>query len=78
MTMLEVDELGPLKAFAREVIECRTGCLEGCDIDDLALKYGLLEVVEATEPCCENCACAEFGPFPQECYRLAGILKGPQ
>ena len=49
------------------------GDLDGGDIQGKAVALGLLKEVQATEPCGDQCACAEFG-FPQECYRFAELL----
>ena len=81
MAMFQVQEpllahVRKLRGFAREVMECRTGCLEANDISDLAIKHGLLEVIMVEEPCCENCECASLGEFPQNCYRPTPLLKG--
>lgn len=51
----------------------------GCDVDggfvqDMAAKFGLLVEREVTESCGENCACAEVGDFPQNCFfNSAGV-----
>lgn len=65
--------------FARWVIaEHREHCgdIDGGSIQDKLEELGLLVSVPVTEPCGENCLCAEYGDFPQECLRLAdGIAK---
>jgi len=67
-------QIAALRAFANEVVDCHTGTLEGCDIEEMAVKHGLMETVTVTGPCCEDaCVCAEFG-FPMDCYRKAGAL----
>ncbi len=64
---------GELGAFASEILAAHTGSLDGCDIEEIGVKHGLLVQVTATEPCSEeSCACAEFG-FPAECYRRATL-----
>ncbi|QDP51249.1 MAG: hypothetical protein Unbinned7913contig1002_4 [Prokaryotic dsDNA virus sp.] len=60
-----------LKGFADEVLSV---VWDGNDIDggsmqDIAERFGLIEKVIATEPCCEDCICAEVMEFPAECYR---------
>ncbi len=45
------------------------GELDGGDLQDLAEKTGVLVPVKVTEACGENCACAEWDDFPQDCYR---------
>ena len=58
---------------------------EGGDIDmfefqEMAVEYGILIPREVTGPCnvgCEDtkgCHCAEYGDFPQTCYRMADWL----
>ncbi len=64
-----------LKAFATEVINAsfEGGSFEGGDIQDIALKHGLLRVEQREDECDEACACREYG-FPAECYRKTPIL----
>jgi len=50
----------------------------GGDIQDKAKELGLLVSVEVTEPCGEECTCAEFGEFPQQCLRMIPELRPPQ
>lgn len=66
-----------LRAFSSGVIEHHTGSLEGCDIEEIAVKHGLLELHNVAEPCGEDCACAEVG-FPTECYRKTGALASTE
>ena len=68
-----MDELKPdFKNFANDILDA---AWEGNDINggflqDVALKHGLLKLIEVTEPCDpDNCGCAEFGIFPQVCHR---------
>ena len=62
-----------------------SGWPDGGDIDmfafqDIAVEYGILIPREVTEPCnidCEEtkyCHCADYGDFPQTCYRMADWL----
>lgn len=64
-----------ISAFANEIISAafEGGSFEGGDIQDMAVKFGLLEIQERAEECGEICACREYG-FPAECYRKASIL----
>lgn len=42
----------------------------GGDVQELAVKYGLLKPEERPEPCGESCKCAQNGAeFPSICYR---------
>ena len=50
--------------------------VDGFDLQDLAEKHGLIVPHEATEPCGEYCACAEYDDFPQTCYRKTPLLTG--
>lgn len=65
-----------MKAFANEMIGAafEGGSFEGGDIQDIAVKHGLLQIEQRTEECGEVCACREYG-FPAECYRKTDLLK---
>lgn len=69
--------LASLKAFANEMIGAafEGGSFDGGDIQDIAVKHGLLQIEQRTEECGEVCACREYG-FPAECYRKTDLLKG--
>lgn len=59
--------------FARWVIQEHReylGDIDGASIQDKLTELGLLVEVTATEPCGENCACVEYGDFPQKCLRV--------
>lgn len=47
------------------------GDLDGGEIQDAAIRFGLLHEVEVTEPCSEDCCnCAEYyDEFPAKCLR---------
>lgn len=64
-----------LKAFAVEMINAsfEGGSFEGGDIQDIAVKHGLLRIDQREDECGEVCACREFG-FPAQCYRKTGLL----
>jgi hypothetical protein len=48
------------------------GDLDGGFLHDKAVEVGALVEVEVTEACAEEgCHCAEYGDFPQSCYRYA-------
>lgn len=73
-------ERGQLKAFAVEMINAsfEGGSFDGGDIQDIAVKHGLLRIEQREEECGERCACREYG-FPAECYRKTPILgTGPK
>ena len=75
-----VAERGQLKAFAVEMINAsfEGGSFDGGDIQDIAVKHGLLRIEQREDECGEGCACREYG-FPAECYRKTPILgAGPK
>lgn len=65
-----------LKAFANELIAAafEGGSFDGGDIQEIAVKHGLLRIKQRAEECGEVCACREYG-FPAECYRKTDLLK---
>lgn len=68
----------PLVLFANELIDGGfEGCgFDGCDIQDIAAKHGLLELKTMNYPCGDNCSCACVGSiFPTECYQKSEMLK---
>ena len=76
---LEADLL-KLQGFAAELInyddaEC-IGSFDGGDLQEYAIKYGLLIDTEVAEPCGEGCNCAGYGEqFPLTCYRYSDVIK---
>ncbi|WP_314388638.1 hypothetical protein [Pseudomonas brenneri] len=64
-----------LKAFAVEMINASfEGCsFDGGDIQDIAVKHGLLMIERREDQCGEVCPCREYG-FPAECYRKTSLL----
>ena len=67
-----------LVAFAGAVLDYwPDGAPDGGDLQELAVKHGLLIATPATVPCGENCACAEFYETGDEadCYRRAPWLN---
>lgn len=65
-----------LRAFANEMVSSafEGGSFDGGDIQDIAVKHGLLRIEQPEEECGEVCACREYG-FPTECYRKTRLLK---
>jgi hypothetical protein len=51
---------------------------DGGTLQDMGVKYGLLIPTEMAEPCGPEgaCNCAEYGDFPQTCYRFTAALTG--
>jgi len=67
-----------LLAFAQSVLDAASFGEDVCggDVQDWAVKFGLMDAIEVTEPCDpEVCSCAEEGDFPLTCYRLRGALS---
>lgn len=73
-------ELTAARAFSRDILATfwEPHCFnepDGGSVQDIAEKHGLLIPFTATEPCGENCNCAEWDKFPQTCYRAAEWLR---
>ncbi len=51
------------------------GDIDSGSVQDKAKELGLLIEVPVTEPCGEDCTCAEYGEFPQVCLRLADEVQ---
>lgn len=71
--LAEIERLTPwakMGAWALETSREEMGGLDGGEIQDAALAFGLLHEVEVTEPCCDECQCAEYDDFPQKCLRI--------
>jgi len=68
-------DLEKLRGFANRIMESwPTGDVDGGDLQEAAEKFGLIEPHQVTEACCEGCNCAEYGDFPQTCYRKTPLL----
>jgi len=65
-----------LRAFANDMINAsfEGGSFECGDIQDIAVKHGLLHIEPRDEECGEVCACSEYG-FPAKCYRKTPLLN---
>jgi hypothetical protein len=65
-----------LQDFANEMISAafEGGSFDGGDIQDMAVKHGLMRIESRDERCGEACSCAEYG-FPAECYRKTDLLS---
>lgn len=73
--MSQKEQVAALIEFVRWAItkSAFEGCdLDGGDVQDEAVRLGLLRQVRATEPCGEVCACFDF---PQTCHRFADFMK---
>ncbi len=71
------DATSKLAAFGAAMLHAhRDGMsdIDGATVEEQALKCGVLEARQATEPCGDSCACAEATHFPTECYFVpAGV-----
>lgn len=64
-----------LRAFANELISAsyEGGSFDGCDIQDIAVRHGLLRIERRDKECGKACSCREYG-FPVDCYRKTALL----
>ena len=64
---------------ARESRRCGGIDIDGGDAQDDMEKRGVLVKREVTQRCGEECICADYGDFPQDCYKyppgVAQIVK---
>ena len=77
----DITELEKLKAFARDITVLVHDAMDlnGGDVEEIALKHGLLKSVEVFEPCSEvGCICAEVGDFPLYCNRTTELIAPPK
>ena len=73
-----------LRAFAREVMESwPDGGIEGDDLQEIAVKHGMLAPETRFEPCGEWCNCNSMNCLDSddwnggvECYRRTALLTG--
>lgn len=73
-----------LRAFAREVMESwPDGGIEGDDLQEIAVKHGMLAPEIRHEPCGEWCNCQNLNGLDSddwkggvECYRRTALLTG--
>ena len=74
----ERDDLRKLRGFAAAMLDWDMdgiGDVDGGTLQDLAEHHGLLVPVQVSEACGEMCLCADYGDFPQTCYRKSETLK---
>ena len=74
-------ENAPLRAFARDIMAAwPDGDVDGGALQEIAVANGLLVPETRTEPCGDECACAEYHS-PEDmsegvtCYRRGPLLK---
>ena len=78
------DENKQLRAFAQAIMESwPEGGIEGDDLQEIALKHGMLAPEIRHEPCGEWCQCNGIGGYDSddwqhgvECYRRTALLTG--
>jgi hypothetical protein len=72
-----IENIKRLRAFAIDVMEPWPHAgIDGGELQDIAVKHGLLIQETRTESCGENCACEEYG-FPADCHRRIDWLLKP-
>jgi hypothetical protein len=80
-----MNDIQKLQAFAQEILGFGegegVGNWDGCDIEELALKHGLLKRVLQEHACNQGeedtvrCLCQEYGAdFPTDCYRFTELI----
>lgn len=74
-------EIEHLRGFATDLLNMWPGDIEGGEVQDLAVKHGLLKETMQYEPCGENCDCSEYASeygweIGITCYRKTEILTG--
>ena len=73
-----------LRAFAQAIMEAwPEGGIEGDDLQEIAVKHGMLAPETRFEPCGEWCKCNGIGGYDSddwqrgvECYRRTALLMG--
>lgn len=73
-TVAQLIALHKLAAYGLSCLEASRESfsdLDGGWLQDEAVRLGVLATVQVAEACGEDCTCAEWDDFPQECYRLA-------
>lgn len=68
-----------IRAFTQWVINESRDCLDlnGGDLQEAAVRCGVLIEHEVYESCGEGCVCDEVGDWPLYCYRLHPSLAEP-
>lgn len=70
--MTDLEKLRGFANYLMETLPCSD--VDGGDIQDAAVEFGLLQAFEVSAPCGEACVCAEYGEFPHACYRKTSVL----
>jgi hypothetical protein len=74
-------QIAKLQKFIRELswsdnAWCRD--ISGRRLESMLEDRGLIDIAEITEPCCDECKCAEWygvDKFPLVCYRWSGAMS---
>lgn len=70
-------EIERLRAFSADIMGAwPDGGIDGGDLQDIAVKNGLLITETRIKPCGVDCQCAYYG-FPTTCYRRVDWLVKP-
>ncbi len=71
-----------LQAFAQDIMSnWPEGDIDGGDLQEIAVKHGLLKPVMMDRPCSEDCHCQEFyssAEWPVECFRKTDLLSSEE
>ena len=67
--------LAAFGAWAAEEFREDLGDVDGGSAQDAMERCGVLVAIEVTEPCGEECRCAEYGDWPMQCYRYAPGIR---
>ncbi len=81
-----IEDTNKLRAFAREVMAAwPEGGIEGEDLQEIAVKHGMLAPEIRHEPCGEWCQCNSMNCLDSddwkggvECYRRTALLTGAE
>lgn len=82
LTLDMLYDLGALRAFAQDVLAVYPLAHDELSVREIALRHGLLVLVNPTEPCGDKCECLlyysrqEFSKGKVECLRNTGRLTG--
>ena len=62
------DKLAAFGAWCARKLRYSLGDIDGGDVQDAMERSGVLVRQGVTEPCGEDCKCAEYGDFPHDYY----------
>lgn len=72
--MTDLEKLRGFANYLMETLPDLARTVDGGDIQDAAVEFGLLQAFEVSAPCGDACVCAEYGEFPHICYRKTAVL----